>query len=98
VNGPLSGAQPVSKVAGPRRLTMPLMGRNARRRAEQKAAEHPAGNSGESPEGVDRLERCPRCGAGGLVESEQGGWPGAGLTVVCGQCNWQGVYRAGVWG
>jgi hypothetical protein len=74
------------------------MGRNARKRAKKKAEEHPAGNAGELLEGVERLERCPRCGSKELVEGAQGGWPGAGLTVICGHCNWQGIYQAGVWG
>ena len=74
------------------------MGRKARRRAEEKAAAHHPGNPGEPHNEADRLERCPRCGSTNLAEGLQGTWPGAGLTVVCGNCGWQGVYRPGMWG
>ena len=75
-------------------VTLQRVGRNARRRAEEKAAEHIPGAGPPENGAEEHLARCPRCGSTNLVEYNAGVGPTAGRDVMCGHCNWQGVLAA----
>ncbi len=74
------------------------MARNARTRVKRAATGHTPREAGHADARSARLQRCPQCKSTSLAEGLQGSWPGAGLTVVCGKCGWQGMYNAGMWG
>jgi DNA-directed RNA polymerase subunit RPC12/RpoP len=74
------------------------MGRNARRRAEQRQEKRPHGLGPDEEAGNERADRCPRCGSTRLVVMGRplGVPPEApGVDVVCTNCNWQGKLGPG---
>lgn len=77
------------------------MGRNARRRAEEREEEKPHGLGPDAEKGGEKTgDRCPRCGSPKLVIMQRpvGVPPDApGGDVVCVNCNWQGKLP-GYWG
>jgi hypothetical protein len=72
-----------------------LVGRKARVRAERKKAERPVGREADLDAAESPILRCPRCGWTNLAEGDQAF---EGKFLMCGNCNWQGVTKAGVWG
>jgi ribosomal protein S27AE len=65
------------------------MGRNARRRAEQREASRPHGSPGQEAAENAVAGRCPRCGSTNVIASPQKAAFGQGVEMICGRCNWQ---------
>jgi len=80
------------------RWTTSPVGRKARLRAEKhEAARHHGVLPPDQPEpGVP--SRCPRCGSTNLAVTPYMSGVINGVDVICGNCNWQGTLKAGVWG
>ncbi len=70
------------------------MGPRQRERAERRREQRPVSRH-PSDEGGTQLLRCPRCGSTNLAEGDQAF---EGRFVMCGNCDWQGVTKPGVWG
>ena len=69
------------------------MGRNARRRAEERNDERPHGLGPEDEKRGETRDRCPSCGSNRLVTVQRplGVPPDAPPgTVMCLNCSWQG--------
>ncbi|TMG70250.1 MAG: hypothetical protein E6H86_01420 [Chloroflexi bacterium] len=74
------------------------MGRNARKRAEEREEHRNHGAAGEEPEqALERPEKCPRCGSTDLVVAPYMAGVTSGVEIICGHCNWQGMIRPGIW-
>jgi ribosomal protein S27AE len=63
-------------------------------KAERKRVERPAGKRPDADASELHL-RCPRCGSTNLAEGNQAF---EGRFLMCGNCNWQGVTKPGIWG
>src|SRR5438132_8685923 len=74
------------------------MGRNARKRAEEREEHRNHGAAGEEPEqALERPEKCPRCGSTDPVVAPYMARVTSGVEIICGHCNWQGMIRPGIW-
>jgi len=74
------------------------VGRNARKRAEEREEHRHHGVAGEEPdEALERPSKCPRCGSTNLVVAPYMAGVTKGIEVICGHCNWQGMIQPGVW-
>lgn len=81
------------------------MGRNARKRAAAKEAQHPHGAEPDEEKERKPPARCPRCGSTNIVITPSQsfgvmrglGTIGGQVDIICGNCNWQGEMNAGVW-
>lgn len=73
------------------------MGRNARRRKELREEQHAHGVVEETEQGLERPSRCPRCGSTNLVIGSYMAGVTRGVDIICGNCNWQGMLRPGIW-
>ena len=69
------------------------MGRNARRRAQLRDLDHPAGEPGEERDG-NQL-RCPDCGSEKVIQLPYGGggFYLSGRSLSCVNCGWQAISR-----
>ena len=69
------------------------LGRNARRRAERKDADHPSGTPGEARAEGDFT--CPVCGSHEVIPLPLGGggFFFTGRSLSCTNCGWQGIER-----
>jgi transcription elongation factor Elf1 len=70
------------------------VGRRQKEKAERKRATRPSGVQPDPDAPVARL-KCPQCGSTNLSEGDQAF---EGRFVMCGNCNWQGVTKPGIWG
>jgi len=74
------------------------MGRNARKRAEEREEHRHHGVPGEAPDDVaERPKRCPRRGSTDLVVGPYMAGITTGVDIVCGHCNWHGMIQPGIW-
>lgn len=74
------------------------MGRKARKRAEEREEHRRHGVAGEAPEHAPEAPiKCPRCGSTDLVIGRYMAGITAGVDIICGHCNWQGMLQPGIW-
>jgi len=73
------------------------VGRNARKRAEEREEHRHHGVPGEETEHLERPSKCPRCGSTNLVVAPYMAGVTKGVEVICGHCNWQGMIQPGIW-
>ena len=77
---------------------MAAMGRNARKRAEEREEHRHHGVPAEEPEQALEVPRkCPRCGSTDLVVGRYMAGVTTGIDVIYGNCNWQGMIQPGIW-
>jgi hypothetical protein len=77
---------------------MDAVGRNARKRAEQREESRHHGVPSEPAESrVERPDKCPRCGSTDLVVGRYMAGITLGIDIICGRCNWHGMIQPGIW-
>jgi len=73
------------------------MGRNARRRAEERDEKRSHGLNPDEEKAGENRDRCPRCGSAHLVTVSRMSGTVPSVEIACVACGWQGSLGPGMY-